>query len=308
MTDIRERFARELGPGGLEARGYVTEARAEGDDAPTISGIGSPYGQVSRIAGWFEEWDEVVADGAWRNTITRDGADIVSTFNHDLNQLLARTSADTLTLTDPAEGLMYEAQINPDDAQAMSVHAKVQRRDVSGASVWFRVVKDQWEEPTDNNDLEVAKRTILDAELFEVGPVVMPAFPQTSAETTAAHFRQLGYTRSGLMAMDGTLRAAGVHKAQRLAALTQRFLADPDTVEQEIRALLARAPDLRERVCDSAVCDCSDRAAAAAEETDPPAPEVDESSPSPPQPQVPTDPDEVRQQLRRIWLERYVNI
>lgn len=296
MNDnVRELFSREQGPGGLEARGYQTETRADDHDAPTIGGIGSPYGQVSRINGWFEEWDEVVAEGAWRNTITRKGADIVSTFNHDLNQLLARTTAGTLALDDPAEGLRYEATINRDDPQAMSVLSKVQRRDVTGASVWFRVTKDLWEEPTDDNDLEVAKRTILEAELFEVGPVVMPAFPQTTAETSAAHFRQLGYTRGALAAVDGSLRAAGVTCAKR-AAVAQRFFADPDSVESEIRRIFAGNPDLRERVCET-----TDHAAAAAE-VDPPADKADESSDGAPQPQVPLSREELNERLRRLPL------
>lgn len=247
MSDIRERFQQEQGPGGLEARGYNLEARADDDeaDAPRISGIGSPYDHVARIQGWSEEWDEVVQSGAWRKTITRDDADIVSTFNHNLNQLLARTTAGTLTLTDPAEGILYEAQINPDDSQAMDVHARVARRDVTGASVWFRVTKDQWEEPTDDNDLEVALRTILEAELFEVGPVVFPAFPQTTSE--AASFRHLGYNRAAMTAIDESLRAAGVTRNASRASYASRFLADP---ADEIRELFLQDPDLRRRVCE----------------------------------------------------------
>lgn len=261
---MSDRLAREQGPGGLEARGYMIEARATEGDAPTISGIGSPYGQATRIQGWFEDWDEIVADGAWRTTITRDGADIVSTFNHDVNHLLARTTAGTLTLEESDDGLVYAASINPDDPNAMGVHARVARRDVTGSSVWFRVIKEQWEDPTDDNDLEIPVRTILEAELFEVGPVVFPAFPQTTSE--AAGFKRMGYTRSALAALDGSLTAAGVTRSCKRASYASQFLADPDSVAEDIRALFARVPDLRSQVCDV------DPAAAAAA--------------SPPQPQV----------------------
>ncbi len=250
MSDIRERFSQEQGPGGLEARGYQTETRAEDDEFPAISGIGSPYGQMTRIAGWVEEWDEVVADGAWRNAITKEDVDIVSTFNHDLNQLLARTTSDTLFLSDPAEGLVYEAKINPDDPQAMSVHARVVRRDVTGASVWFRVLKDQWEEPSDDNDLEVPLRTILSADLFEVGPVVFPAFPQTTAE--AASFDRLGFKREAMSALDESLRSAGITRHVSRAAYAFRFSADPET---EIRELFRQLPDLQARVCGPSAAD-----------------------------------------------------
>jgi HK97 family phage prohead protease len=247
MTDIRDRFQKELGPGGLEARGYTRAVDAgDTDDILTISGVGSPYGQVARIEGWFEEWDELVAPGAWRSAISRPDVDIVSSYNHNLDFLIARTP-DTLTLTDPdEEGLLYQAIVNPDDPNAVGIHARVARRDVTGSSVWFRVEKDMWEEPSEDNDLEVPLRTILRADLYEVGPVVFPAFPTTTAEASAAGFRHLGYKRSALAAMDGSLTAAGVTRRASQAAYAFRFLADP---EPEIRALFLQDPDLRDKVC-----------------------------------------------------------
>jgi hypothetical protein len=246
MTDTRDRFQRELGPGGLEARGYTRDVSADtDDDIMTISGLGSPYDQVTRIEGWFEEWDEQLAVGAWRGAITRANADIVSTMNHDLNNLIARTP-DTLTLTDDDEGLHYEAIVNPDDPNAVGIHARVARGDVTGSSVWFRVEKETWEEPSEDNDLEVPLRTILRADLYEVGPVVFPAFPTTTAEASAAGFRHLGYKRSALAAMDGSLTAAGVTRRASQAAYAFRFLADP---EPDIRALFLQDPDLRDKVC-----------------------------------------------------------
>lgn len=250
MTDdLRERFTRELGPGGLEARGYVNEVRAdEPSSGLTISGVGSPYDQVTRIEGWFEEWDEVVSPGAWKRTITKPDADIISTFNHNVDNLLGRTTAGTLTLEETDGGLVYTTEVNAADPAAVGVHARVARRDVSGSSVWFRVLKDQWEEATEDNELEVAKRTILEAELFEVGPVTFPAFPQTTSEASAAGFRQLGVSRSSLTVLDGVLSAAGVTRSR--PAYASRFLADPARAEEEIRALFARAPELREKVCE----------------------------------------------------------
>ena len=265
MTDFRDVFAKELGPGGLEARGHTFEVRADTDEtdegALTISGLGSPYGQIARIEGWFEEWDEMVAPGAAHSSISRADVDIVSTFNHDINNLIARTTAGTLSLDDPnEEGLLYNAVVNPDDPNAMAIHARVARRDVTGSSIWFRVEKDMWEEPSEDNDLEVPLRTILRYDLFEVGPVVFPAFPQTTSEASAASMRQLGYKRAALAAMDGSLTAAGITRHASRAAYAFRFLADP---EKEIRDLFVQDPDLRDRACDL------EDAAAAAESAQP---------------------------------------
>jgi hypothetical protein len=133
---------------------------------------------------------------------------------------------------------------------AVGVQARVERGDLSGASVWFRVIRDQWEEPTDENGFEVAQRTIMEAELFEVGPVTFPAFPQTTAHTRAAGFRDLGYSKASLTTLNGALSAAGVTRSAAKAAYASKFLADPARAEEEIRALFARNPELRESVCD----------------------------------------------------------
>lgn len=253
---VRDGFDRELGPGGLEARGYSTivETRAASDGAgPFITGIGSPYGQATRIEGWYDEWDEIVASGAWKRTIGRPGADIVSCFNHDTDRLLGRTSAGTLTLTETDDGLRYKTYINPADPNAMSVWAQVERGDVTGASVWFRVLSEKWDEPDDENGYERPVRTILEAELFEVGPVVFPAFPQTTADTRVATMRHLGHTRAEVSVVDGALRAAGVTQCAARASLAARIFADtdPSSVEDQIRDLLSRDPGLKRNVCDT---------------------------------------------------------
>lgn len=234
-----EQFRNDFPEGALEVRSLpgIAEARAADDDnPPRITGVGSVYGQRVTLGGWFE-WDEEVLPSAWSATIAHPN-DIRSMFNHDPNWLLGRTTAGTLRLADGADGLRYEVDINPDDVNAMSVHAKVERGDVSGASVWFQVEEERWTEPTDNNGLERPLRQIAKANLFEVGPVVFPAFPTT----TAAAARSL----------DAVLRGAGVKRPVRRAALTAELLSDPSGIEQKIAELLARVPDLRDQVCATA--------------------------------------------------------
>lgn len=251
-------FRNEFPEGALEVRSLpgIAEARAADDGSPPrIAGLGSVYGQRVTLGWWFE-WDEEVMPGAWSATISKDGADIRSMFNHDPNRLLGRTTAGTLRLSDTADGLRYEVDVNPDDANAMSVWAQVERGDVSGASVWFRVTREQWTEPTDDNGLERPLRQIFEAELFEVGPVVFPAFPTTTA--------------SAARSLDSMLRGAGVTKSSRRARLTADLLSDPDGIESRIAEILARQPELREQVCATAQA-----AAAAADDPERSAPSGD---------------------------------
>ena len=233
-------FDRECGPGGLEVRvlplvGRPLEARAKSDDTtPMISGYGSVSGQTTTIEGMFTDWDEEVSAGAWAATIKV--SDVRSMFNHDTNQLLGRTKAGTLRLSEDDDGLFYEVDINPDDPMAMGVHAKVLRGDVDGSSVWFRVVRQEWAYPNETNELERPKRTIIEGQLFETGPVTFPAFEQTTS------------TARSLGALDGVLRAAGMAKASRRAALAADLASGLD-LEDELRHLFASAPDLRAAVC-----------------------------------------------------------
>lgn len=232
-------FEREQGPGGLEVRARAAatgELRADGDDgAPLLVGYGSVFNQRATIGGFFSEWDEEVAPGAWAKSIAE--GDIRSMFNHKAEKLLGRTKGGSLRLSEDDEGLLYEVDIDPDVSHAMDVYSMVKRGDVDGSSVWFRVIREEWTEPTDDNGLERSLRRITEAILFETGPVVFPAFEQTSVSARA------------MDVLDGVLRTAGVAKSTKRARLASDLLANPALAEDELRSLLAQAPALRDAVC-----------------------------------------------------------
>lgn len=259
-SDAPTEWAKELGPGGLEFRSVPKAigpvvARAAGDDAgPVIEGLGSVYNQVTTI-GRYYPIDEVVDPAAWTKSIGE--GDIRSMKNHDTNWLLGRTKSGSLRLTEKTEGLHYEIDVNADDPNAMSTHAQVARGDIDGSSVWFRVIREEWTEPTDSNGLERPLRRILEAELFEVGPVVFPAFEQTTS------------TARALAPVGAALRAAGV-KESRTARLFSDLLSDPAGAEEELRTLFSTVPGLRDAACG---CDLGRAAVPAPSGAADPAPE-----------------------------------
>lgn len=224
----------ELAAGRLEVRTLAdpgkVQTRAAGDDqGPGLVGYGSVFGQTSRIQGYWDDWDEVVEAGAFAKTIV-DG-DIRSMFNHDNNWLLGRTSAGTLHLSEDDEGLRYEVDINEADPNAMSVHAKVDRGDVSGSSIWFRIVRQEITLPSDDNDLEVPLRRILEIQLFETGPVVWPAFETTSVGARSlahldAALRSLGHEHPSRRASKASDLLAGVTSPADLVAIVEEFRTD----------------------------------------------------------------------------------
>lgn len=245
-----EGFERELGPGGLEVRTVPgverLEARATGDGVKVIRGYGAVYEEATTIEGWFSEWDEEIASGAGAKTISE--SDIRSMFNHDTNWLLGRNTSGSLTLSEDATGLLYDVTVNPDDVNALSVWAKVDRGDVSGSSIWFKVRREEWTYPDKENGLERAKRRITEYQLFETGPVVFPAFVTTTAATRA------------LSALDTVLRSAGITQDGKRARAAADLLADPTSIEAELRSLLSRQPELRDAVCSCPTSRAADEA------------------------------------------------
>lgn len=238
-TTPPDAFLREVKPGSLEVRTItpqILRATTAGDDGegPVIEGYCSVFNQSTTIGNYYR-YDEEVAPSCWTETIAQD--DIRSMFNHDTNWLLGRNTAGTLDLLEDDVGLFFRDRINTDDMNAMSVHAQVKRGDVTGASVWFRVIEEHWTEPDESNGLDRPKRRIIKGKLYEGGPVVFPAFEQTSV------------TARSLDIVDQVLRTAGVNDNERRAQLAVDLLADPAHLEPQLRSLFAQAPDLRDAVC-----------------------------------------------------------
>jgi len=159
----------------LERRAYeLQELRVVGDDGKTrIAGSAAVFNQLSEDLGGFRE---KIAPGAFKNSL---GGDVRALFNHDANFILGRTKSKTLRLNEDRNGLHFEID-PPDSDWARHVVAAIERGDVSGASFGFRARGDDWEEV----DGEIV-RTLLDVELFDVSPVVFPAYPQTDVALRA---------------------------------------------------------------------------------------------------------------------------
>lgn len=162
-------------------RRAITEGvtvRAKGD-TPTVSGYAALFNAETVIAGLFREQ---IAPGAFKSAIAGD--DVRALFNHDPNYVLGRTTNQTLTLREDGRGLFYDVTLNPDDPEAMSVRAKIQRGDVTGSSFGFTVDEERWQEPG-KGSRDLPLRTIVRASLFDVSPVTYPAYPTTTVTARA---------------------------------------------------------------------------------------------------------------------------
>ncbi len=143
------------------------------DTGHELTGYASVFNTESVIAGLYRE---EVAPGAFAKTIKEH--DIRALWNHDSNIVLGRNKAGTLSLSEDSHGLRTVIKA-PDNEWGRPVVDAVKRGDITGMSIMFRAIKQEWTRP-DEDSAEMPKRTLREAKLFEVSPVTFPAFPTTS--------------------------------------------------------------------------------------------------------------------------------
>lgn len=152
--------------------GLMVEQRADG--RPVIRGYAVVYNRLSVDLGGFRER---ILPGAFDGVLSRQRgrADLVSYYNHNPDILLGRESAGTLTVTSNDKGVMFEV-VPPISRQ--DVVELVQRGDVRGASFTFAIEKNGENFTTDEGGRPI--REIRAARIYELGPVVQPAYPATN--------------------------------------------------------------------------------------------------------------------------------
>lgn len=224
-------------------RGLV--ARSEGGRR-VLSGYGAVFYRASDPgteyeldAGLFER----IMPGAFDRSL-REKPDVISLFNHSPDLLLGRTSAGTLRLSADGIGLRYEIDL-PDTRTGDEVFALANRGDLRGSSFTFVPVESR-------RSVEGGRSIIerVDATLYELGPVVSPAYPST---TTAAGTRG-GRAVADADAVDVTLAVMGMAEAEPLTLAERigvtsaacRKLAS-DTDRERIAAAVANLSSRRTR-------------------------------------------------------------
>lgn len=167
----------------MEKRIFATEIRAEtNQDAPTLNGYAAVFNELSQVL--WGSFREKIDKGAFANTLTDD---VRALWNHDTNLPLGRTKSGTLRLAEDAHGLRVE--IDPPDTQAgRDAVASIKRGDVDAMSFGFDVLEDTWDRDADGMMI----RTLRKIKLYEVSPVVFPAYPQTSISARAGETGALG--------------------------------------------------------------------------------------------------------------------
>ena len=133
-------------------------------------------------------WDgatEIVKPGAFAGCLS---GDIRALIDHDTRLVLGRTKAGTLELREDARGLYGTIKINRDDADAMSLYARVQRGDVDQCSFGFDIEEETFVDLGGGQcRWEINKVN----PLYEVSVVSYPAYEETAVKARHADLAEI---------------------------------------------------------------------------------------------------------------------
>jgi uncharacterized protein len=171
----------------LAAKNAGLQVRAEGDAVKALSGYGAVFYRASEPGSEYWLWTDLVErlmPGCFDRALKED--DVRSFFNHEPDSILARrafAANDTLKLSVDEIGLRYEIAFDATDDDHVSIFAKVRSGKVTGSSFMFVPVAETYRSETDpETKARIDIIEVTDVRLYEVGPVVFPAYDATTSE------------------------------------------------------------------------------------------------------------------------------
>lgn len=151
-----------------------TLTRSEGGaDGLTLTGYAAVFNSPTRIANYEGDFTEVVAPGAFKRTINAHRP--VMQFDHGQHPLIGSIPiASIRELREDDRGLYVEARVF-DNWLTEPLRDAIREEAITGMSFRFSVVKDTWTRAGGDH-----VRTLKEVKLYELGPVVHPAYADTS--------------------------------------------------------------------------------------------------------------------------------
>lgn len=226
-TPTRDNLCREVG--------FVRadDERDGSNDGFNLNGYGAVFGQPTEINSWEGTFQEEIRKGAFKKTL-RERQPVMQ-FDHGRHPLIGSIPiASIRELREDDEGLYTEARMS-DNWLIEPVRMAIAEGNIKGMSFRFDVVREKWFDVAGKelrDPMEIAellwspgdrgplKRELIELRLHELGPVVFPAYAQT---TVGVRAREVA---SALRGNDQLVRE--VRKS--LATSTNRLF---DTLEED---------------------------------------------------------------------------
>ena len=155
-------------------RRYINRATEVNEEGRMIKGYSAVFGDVYEM---WEGYKETIDRSAFEGC---DMSDVVALFNHENEYLLARKIGEegTLRLKVDDKGLYFEFEA-PKTTIGNDVLENVKLGNIRGCSFAFTVKEQNIEEFEDGTCIRTIKKI---GKLYDVGPVVNPAYEKTEIE------------------------------------------------------------------------------------------------------------------------------
>lgn len=201
----------------------------------TFEGHAAVFNETSEVL--YDMWGpfrEVMKPGCFADVIAANEEGREDTkflgLNHERNLPLARFGNGTLKLEEDDTGLLTRAELAPTSA-AKDLAVLLERKDVHQMSFTFTVTKDgekwSWDSDGDIREVHTVQR------LYDVSPVVYPAYPQTDAG-----LRALAEMRALAIEIDAGQRSADPAQLAGLGRVLALLDDLPDGVAERARQSL----------------------------------------------------------------------
>lgn len=142
-------------------------------DGFSLEGYAAVFGETTRIDSWEGMFDEVIQRGAFVRTI-RERSPVLQ-FDHGHDVATGSTPIGSIAdLREDDHGLFVRARLF-DNERVKPIRQAIEAGAIDGMSFRFQVTREEWDKEPD-----VPVRTIREVDLFELGPVVFPAYEATS--------------------------------------------------------------------------------------------------------------------------------
>lgn len=164
-----------------------------GGDGLSIEGYGAVFGAPTRIDSWEGTFDEVIAPGAFRKSLRERTPKMQ--FDHGRHPLLGSVPLGRWEIAEEdAHGLHVSGRLS-DNWLVEPFRDAIRDGGVEGMSFRFSVVREEWRDVngklikpdelldllwTGGGDRGPIQRTLKEVKVTEVGPVVWPAYEETS--------------------------------------------------------------------------------------------------------------------------------
>jgi len=143
-------------------------------DGLTLEGYAAVFNEYTEIDSWEGTFKERIAPGAFKKTLSERTP--ILQFDHGTHPLIGSLPLGVFTsIKEDEHGLRVKARLS-DNWLVEPIRDAIRDGAITGMSFRFRVIRDQWSKGRD----KMAERTINEVALYEAGPVVFPAYEQTT--------------------------------------------------------------------------------------------------------------------------------